>query len=817
MRERIRLALALFRTSWMRSVSTVLGIAAITAMASSIMLVLGAFDQGVRDQLGGAFHQRNRIVLTQTGGPMTQEQIREILGIHGVDGAIPVAQIEGSVNGERAVVLVVPGDEENTSESDDAQVWLSSPLRMRMEADVGSQARVRLDAVELNLVVGPDPTAQGYPEFDKSAYAVVTSSALQQMGHREMTAANLVFLNAPDQASADALDRVVAKHPGLAVQDRETADAGLRVGIKPILENLPLVALVALLLGVVLVFTIIRAAADSERASLGLLRALGASARRLRGLAIASGILHGAAGCALGLLLAAPAASALMDSIPASSRNSAAPVPHIPLSPAVYTTATLIVLGVSVLAARSGARPIVMLSAEDQFRGSPERKPKWRSWLLAGIGCMATGTSILLTLTDARQFGFLGMILVLAGWASLSPVLIAAMLGGFDRVTRRSGAGFVSRSSDQRVARQMRSASLVLSGALVLLVSLSGLATNLRESTEPTLAGMGDIDLMVQDAALDDLPTTRNISSEAEKRLAGLEGVSTVRPIQMGYLTYRGTRVLIQGVDPESELPVVQQGTARGGELASGEAYVSTQFARLQGINAGDEFTLARPDGDTTSLTAKAVVDSFLWPGGLVVLNVEDSRWLWPNSGASAYEVTTEGGWGQVRQEILRTREALALPGTVMVASGPDQADQARKVVDDSSQLYQALAMIGLFVAMLLAASAIALDTSARLKEFGIIRALGGRSRFLASMVMIRAALLVAPAAIVGGAFGVLLLWATTETSASSQGMSFGMHWSTSTAIGIALACVLVVAVAAGGSVRLVTKQPAPAMLGASE
>lgn len=322
---------------------------------------------------------------------------------------------------------------------------------------------------------------------------------------------------------------------------------------------------------------------------------------------------------------------------------------------------------------------------------------------------------------------------------------------------------------------------------------------------------------MVQDVALDDLPTMRNLPSSAEAALSSLPGVSAVHPIQMGYVSYGTSRILVQGAQEQSQLPVVQQGRSRGGNLSQGSAYVSTQLASLSGLKVGDDISLSTPSGNTSTMHIVAVVDSFLWPGGLLVMNIADTQLLWPGDGNSAYEVMTHGSWEDVRADILSRRTQLHLAASTFAVSGPDQAAQAQKVVKDSSQLYASLASIGLLVAMLIASSAIALDTSSRLREFGVMRALGGRSRFLAAMVVVRSVLLVAPATIVGALFGYVLLYLITDSSAKAQGINLGMHWSWSSLALNALACLSVIVVAAAGSSRLVTSKPAPEMLGADE
>lgn len=55
MKHQTRLALALFRTSWLRSLATVLGLAAAIGIATSVVLVIRAFNVSADEQLAGIF------------------------------------------------------------------------------------------------------------------------------------------------------------------------------------------------------------------------------------------------------------------------------------------------------------------------------------------------------------------------------------------------------------------------------------------------------------------------------------------------------------------------------------------------------------------------------------------------------------------------------------------------------------------------------------------------------------------------------------------------------------------------------------------
>ncbi len=314
---------------------------------------------------------------------------------------------------------------------------------------------------------------------------------------------------------------------------------------------------------------------------------------------------------------------------------------------------------------------------------------------------------------------------------------------------------------------------------------------------------------------MDDIPTLRTLTVDTLKKLRQSDGVEDVKRIQVGHLSLHGSRVLLQGAQPDSELPVVVQGKADHGELRPGGAYISTQVAAEQSLSRGDSFELPSASGDALDIEVLGIVTSFLWTNGFIVVDVRDSERIWGSQSYSSYEVVARDRLG-VRQALLETDGQLSDRST-LVATGEVQAAAARIVIRDSASLYQALSMVAFFATIVIAGGALALDTVTRLREYGTVQAVGVRNGFLAAMVIGRAAVLVGAGTFVGWVFGIILQYYLAVTSASTQSMPITMHWTVSPTLTAVGAGVFVLVVASVGSVWRVQRATAPSMLGAPD
>ncbi|PID96366.1 MAG: hypothetical protein CSA84_05025 [Actinomycetales bacterium] len=822
MMSKLRLSLALFRASWIRTIATIVGISATVSLVAAVFLVLDAFTTSADEQLDGVYSRFSTVVQSSSGAPIQDATLAELGAAGGVQEAVPVGQYEARMSDIPIALVSLPMSEQDAGKLGNIQggalpVLMSDPLQERLNVSEGDTRDVVTPLGSLEIVVVGAPDGEGREQLNRATYVVAAASTLAEVrGFAELARPNMVLVNLEKSETDTELRQVVAaKGPVLELQDRTQARSALLAGLKSILQTLPLVAMVAALLSVVLVFALIRTSTITQLKSLTMLRSLGASSPQLMGLAFLSAFFYSSCGAALGILVSKPMATGLLQSIPVSVRNSSAQVLAIHYVPAVVIAVFLGVTIVGVASAWFALKPALDNSVVEQLRDDGQsRTPRMSVVLLILVGVAFGIAGIAIVVSRPRELWFLAILVIMVSWLAVSMVVVPMLLRMLDSVSRSWRPGWIGNSGGRQSA-QLRASALVMSAVVAMMVSLAGAAENMRLSANPTVDGMERIDVMVQQVGVDDIPTLRTLTVATLEQLQQNDGVEDVKRVQMGYLSLRGSRVLLQGAEPDSELPVVLQGKADHGELRPGGAYISTQIAAEHHLGRGDTFELPTASGDALEIEVLGVVTSFLWPNGLVVLDVRDSERIWGSQTYSSYEVVAEDRLG-VRQALLETDGQLSDHST-LVATGEVQAAAARKVIRDSASLYEALSMVALFAAIVIAGGALALDTVTRLREYGAVRAVGARNGFLAAMVISRAAVLVGAGTFVGWVFGIILQYYLAVTSASTQNMPITMHWTASPTLTAVGAGMFVLVIASVGSLWRVQRATAPSMLGAPD
>ncbi|MEI2827448.1 MAG: ABC transporter permease [Dermatophilaceae bacterium] len=780
----------------------------------SVLLVIGAFNASADEQLDAVFEQHHLLVSSEVDAPIPLASIDRLRVVPGVTETIPVGYRPGRIGNQPVVLVVAPSDpaaqRSNNVSDGRVEVAMSRGLRTLTGLSAGGTGSVSIGGVLIPFVVGND-AASGQERFDRASYLVASSVSLAALGLTDLAQPTAVLVAISTANDAAAVKAVAADMPGIMVQDREQAREAMLTGLRSVLMTLPLVAVIAFLLAIVLIYTIVRAGTIAQRRSLLLLRSLGATGPSLTGLAVSSALIHGLLGALLGTLAARPVAEGLLTSVPASIRNSSAVVLAVRVSPWVVTIAVVAVLLVSAAAAYAALRPVLILAVEDHYRESPPLDRPRRRWLGLGIGVLSLAMGIAAIILIPQKAAVIGPLAMVVAWATLGAAVVPVLMRWMDGRLTGTTAGFLSRIDDRGGPNQLGSSALVISGAIALLVALGGAAVNLERSSMPTLAGMSDVDLMVQNVPSDDLPTLRDLPTSSVQTIAATPGVQAVRPMNMGYITLRGSRIVVQGVEPNSLLPVVREGTRSSGALEVGRVFVSTQIESDLGLTSGSTFTLPTQSGGERTFTVAGVVKSFLWPRGLLVMHVDDSRAMWGATSVSAVEVVADDP-GEVAPRLTAGLKSSGTPR--VVATGRQLADAAEKVVIDSSQLYRSLSAVGLFVAALVASSAIALDTTTKSREFGTVRALGGSGGTLTAMVGVRSGAIVASGTLVGIVFGLLLQGVFAKVTAATQGLPVVAQWTAEPIMSALGAGAVVIVIATLTSARRLRRMSVPELMG---
>jgi putative ABC transport system permease protein len=606
---------------------------------------------------------------------------------------------------------------------------------------------------------------------------------------------------------------------GLVVQSQasqvQTAVSRVSSAFSTLDDGLLAFAVVAVLIGALVVFNTFASTATQRQRELSLLRALGATRGQVLGASLIEALVIGALGALLGVIAGPFVALAVRGLFGGAGVG----VPAGGLS--VGAAAVGIGLGVGIvgsllaaLAPALRARRAAPVEALRTSYGAPGRaRPVlWTLLRLGGsAGCGAGG--LVLTLGASgdqdRRLALCGVGggLVLVGALLAGPLVVA----GFVAVTRlRRRDAIFTLARDQALMHRNRtalSASSLMIGvtlALVVTVYVSGLRNATATAIHQTV--LGDVVIESQNAA-------QPIPAASVRAVAAVPDLAAVSTLKTVTARARGVgSVQIAGVDPTSWPEVyrfdwVDGRAATLSALNPGQVLVEADTARAAGVSVGAQLHVTGPTGQRLVLTVAGIYrDSGLLKGITVPLDFFDDEFNQPQLQDIFVKLS-----GSVSQTVALTalRRALArFPGVVVRDQRQLAARLAANVTNVSDLLYALLAL-AVLMSLLGIGGSLNLSVQTRAGELGMLRALGmtpGQARALVRDESVITAL-------VGGGLGVglgLLLSVCVTHALSPEGFTFAFPW-----LAVAGSAVAVVLAGVGAAVAPARRAARTPMLSA--
>jgi putative ABC transport system permease protein len=620
----------------------------------------------------------------------------------------------------------------------------------------------------------------------------------------------------PGASLAGVSARITALLPaGLVLQSQVTqVDAAVsRVSgaFSTLSDGLLAFAVVAVLIGALVIFNTFATTATQRQRELALLRALGATRLQVA----ASGLIEAVVIGVLGAVLGAVAGPFLALAVRALFAGTGVGVASgaLALSARAVGVGLGMGIGVSLAAAmlpalRAGrAAPVEALRTS---RGALAR-PRPVLWTLLELGVSAGlgAGGLLLTLSASgdRDHRLLicaiGGGLVLIGALILGPLAVAAVVWLAGR--RRSDPIFELARAQALVNRgrtALSGSSLMIATALALVVSVyvSGLRSATTTAIHATV--VGDVVVESQDAAAP-IPAASVRAVAAVPDLAAVSALKTLTTEVPG-----AGSVQVAGIDPTSWPQVYRFSWARGqaasvSALAPGQVLVEADTARAAGVTIGSTLALRSPTGRRLTLTVAGVYrDSGLLKGITVPLGYFDEVFNQPQLQDVFVKLS-----GSVSRGVALTalRRSLArFPGVVVRDQRLLAARLAANVTNVVDLLY-ALLILAVLMSLLGIGGSLNLMVQTRSAELGMLRALGMTPRQAAAMVRDESLLTALVGGIGGVVLGLVLSVCLTHTLAP-EGFSFTFPWAAFAAS--ILAMLLAGFVAALGPARRAGRMP---------
>lgn len=537
--------------------------------------------------------------------------------------------------------------------------------------------------------------------------------------------------------------------------------------------NLTVLSLIALLVGLYLVFQALDGAVVRRRSEIAILRSLGVDARLIRRAWLAEAALLGLGGGALGLLLGWAGAQVAVRAV-GQTVNALYYATSVQAANLAWPEALLSLgagVAASVLAGWAPARVAAATPpAQVLVRAAPGAiGGRWlRSWPLA-IGALLTGVLLAqlppLDLGGGTRFPLAGHLAAFCGILG-GGVLAALAIPVFGRLLRpladggaawRVALGHIARPTGRhRLAAAALVCAIGMAAGMAILVA--SFETSVRAWVQTALRA----DLYLSSSGAQSATSDNRLAPATWRALAAHPAVARATPFSAYPLQLDGKPTTLGGGDLADQAgregfmwvgpppPPEALDPARN----EGLAVVSESFSERFRIQTGDTLALPTPSGARRVRIAGVFADYGNERGSVLVDRVHSVRWFADDHAASLALDLVPGALAEtVRAELLA-----AYPGVAIFSNSSLRAEVLR-IFRQTFSITYALQVIGLAVAVTGLALSLASVLLDRRDELTTLRALGFRRREIAFATAIEG--------------GVLALCAT----AAGLALSFALGW----------------------------------------
>lgn len=520
-----------------------------------------------------------------------------------------------------------------------------------------------------------------------------------------------------------------------------------------------LITAIVLFVGAFLIVNTLSMTVGERAREVGLLRAAGATRAQLGRFVFSGALLLGAIGASLGAL-AGIGLAGLMAGAVADATGLAPDLSHIDVPGAI--TAAAVGIGITILAAIEPALAAARISPVEALRARLDLPSvrRGRMWWIAFIFVVVAGLAMLawppvIAGTAAERAVAVYGALLLA--TLLSPYLLRPMarviglpIGLLMRIEERLARGSFARD---RSRTTLTLGSLVI--GLAMIVALGWSAQAARASA---FAWLEDV------VPGDELVSSIRPVAEGEpvrEALAAVPGVARVTPIASFDLAFRGLRVdaaAIVGADflADGRLTIVagDRAAALTALDAGGAAILPVGLARSLNLSVGDTVRIPIDSMHQLELTVAAIVErSMPGTGGEAILvGWKDATESLGVLGADAFAVRFRLGSAETASPALReTARTYALESNPIERIQGAVADALARVFS----VFDALAVIAVIVAALGIVNTLTMGVIERIREIGVLRAIGMSRRQVMRMVVVEAMILGVVGVVLGSVTGV--------------------------------------------------------------
>lgn len=773
--------------NWIRTTLTVAGIALGVAVMLAINLAnstaLSRFEESI-DLVAG---KSNLELVPRTGTEMDEQVLASLRflwerrvkftpvidesGVVGKDDLVELLGVDMFADPAfRPFTIAKNADDDQTSIFNSDAVYVGSKFAERHHLKRGDHFHILLNdrAVELQ-VVGVIAYEGSGKAFGGNLLVMDIGSAQQALNMPgKISRVDMICDEAQLPHVQAAVQQVVPA--SLSVERPQRRTAQVQKMIASFQYNLAALSLIALLVGMFLIYNTMSMTVIRKRTEIGILRALGAGRTMVFALftvqALVMGVLGSGIGLALGYLFSRGAVKAVGSTVQALYVDQ--PAADVFVDPGVMVFAFCGGIAISLIAALGPVwEAISVQPAEATRRASYELRVVRNAKLLSVIGLALLACAWIAAQAPAVAgfpvFGYVSAALTIFGVALILPIVLGAMISSTRSVMQSifgsEGKLAVLGLGGTLGRTAVTVASLML--GIAMMISLAIMVGSFRQTVIVWVNQTLKADLYVA-------PQTRaqsnkgRIASDVVARIKAVPGIEASDSFVEMPIEYNGAVTNLGA----GELDVLQKfgrllfvhGSSDQvfAELRKGDAcVVSESFALRNNVHEGEAIGVQAPN-TVLRLKIAGIYYDYASDLGYIILPRDVYSKYFPDYYSTSIAVFAQPGVDvdELRQRVL---SAAGSQTRLNVRSNRELRNEVLRIFDNTFAITYALHAIAILVAILGVMNALFALTYEMRREFAILAYIGASLKQLRKIVLIQAGLLGLVGNLVGVAVGLVL------------------------------------------------------------
>jgi putative ABC transport system permease protein len=524
-------------------------------------------------------------------------------------------------------------------------------------------------------------------------------------------------------------------------------------------------AFVALFVGAFIIFNTFNIVVTQRTRELALFRALGAVPSQVMTSVLFESAMVGLAASLVGLVFGVGLAVLLKVVLGWIGLK----LPPTALVIEGRTVVVSLVLGtlITVVAAVSPARRASRVAPIAALRESASPSTSLRRRVIVGslvtlAGFVLLGLGLFGDISNAGQVVGIGAALTFTGVAMLSPLIARPLAAAIGRPFRRTISGKLGGENSMRDPRRTASTAAALMIGLGLVTFVAVFAASLKSSVTATLDRVLTSDLTLSATQF------QPFSPQIAKDLAGNPEFAAVSPYRQAEVKIGTATTFVAGIDPATIGRTMNIEMTSGSLEALGEpnsVLVTSSEAEAKNLEVGDEVAMRFARTGTQQLR---VIGTFV-----------------ANTVLNDYDVSLATFEANVAQQVdnivfidvapgvdpSKARETVVnvLKGYPSVEVSDQQEFKERELamVDQFFAIVYIMLILSVIISLFGIVNTLGLSIYERVRELGLLRAVGMSRRQVKRMVRVEAVIIAVLGAVLGLVIGILFGWAMQRALAS--------------------------------------------------